>query len=270
MQVDAIAGTSVHLDQDGRGKLSSSRVPFTRFISVKVFAPQLSLNSGWLAGFLLSLIFTLCTGCAGTKLARQAVTPSYDPANVYREEANLPASIRRIALLPLTSATESADLAFGLESMRPVIQGAFAGARQFEMVVVSGDELRLLTGRASWNADDRLPADFLDKLRDKLAVDAVLFCSLTTYRAYEPLAIGWRIKLVDIDEPRVLWAVDELFDARVPEVAAGAVRFAERHPDTGSSLQDSRSILISARRFGHYAATELVRTMPGRTLAEAD
>lgn len=251
-------------------QLSSSRALFTRFTSVRMFAPQLSTAPRWLAGVCLSLLFTLCAGCAGTRLARQVVTPSYEPANVYREEAHLPSSIRRIAILPMTSATESADLMFGLETMRPVIQGAFASARQFEMVLVSGDELRLLTGRASWNADDRLPADFLDKLREKLAVDAVLFCSLTTYRAYEPLAIGWRIKLVDIDEPRVLWAVDELFDARVPEVAAGAVRFAERHPDTGSSLQDSRSILVSARRFGHYAATELVRTMPGRKVAKAD
>jgi hypothetical protein len=224
----------------------------------------------WFAGFYLSLLFLLCAGCAGTRLARQVMTPSYEPANVYREEPHLPSNIRRIALLPLTSATESADLMFGLESMRPVIQGAFASARQFELVLVSGDELRLLTGRASWKADDRLPSDFLDKLREKLAVDAVIFCSLTTYRAYEPLAVGWRIKLVDIDEPRVLWAVDELFDARVPEVAAGAVRFAERHPDTGSSLQDSRSILVSARRFGHYAATELVRTMPGRSVAKSD
>lgn len=224
----------------------------------------------WLATAALPLLLMFCAGCAGTMLARQAMTPSYEPANVYREDAHLPSGIRRIALLPLTYTVESADLAFGLESMRPVIQGAFASARQFEMVLVSAEELRLLTGRASWRADDRLPADFLDKLRDQLAVDAVLFCSLTTYRAYEPLAVGWRIKLVDADEPRILWAVDELFDARVPEVAAGAVRFAEHHPDTGSSLHDSRSILISAKRFGHYAATELVRTMPGRPVARAD
>jgi hypothetical protein len=221
------------------------------------------------ASGVLGLLF-FCWGCAGTRLDRQAMTPSYEPANVYREEPHLPSSIRRIAILPLTSATETADLTFGLESMKPVIHGAFASSRQFEMVLVSGEELRLMTGRPSWNADDRLPPDFLEKFRDKLAVDAVLFCSLTTYRAYEPLAIGWRIKLVDIDEPRVLWAVDEVFDARAPEVAAGAVRFAERHPDTGSSLQDSRSILVSARRFGHYAATELVQTMPGRSVAKAD
>lgn len=221
------------------------------------------------AGCILALL-CMGAGCAGSRLSGKVLTPSYEPANVYREEPNLPAGIRRIALLPLSSSTDGAELAFGLESMRPVIQGAFASARQFEMVIVSGDELRLLTGRANWSADDRLPADFLDKLREKLAVDAVLFCSLTAYRAYEPLAIGWRIKLVDIDEPRILWAVDELFDARMPEVAAGAVRFAERHPDTGSSLQDSRSILVSARRFGHYAATELVRTMPGRSVARAD
>lgn len=210
------------------------------------------------------------SGCIGPRAARQALTPSYEPTNVHREEAHLPSGIRRVALLPLTATTESADLQFGLDAMRPLIQDAFGSARQFETVPVSAEDLRLLTGRNHWNADDRFPADFFEKLREKLAVDAILFCSLTTYRAYEPIAIGWRIKMVDIDEPRILWAVDELFDARVPGVAAGAVRFAENHPETGTSLQDSRGILTSARRFGHYTAVELVRTMPGRTVARND
>jgi hypothetical protein len=95
-------------------------------------------------------------------------------------------------------------------------------------------------------------------------VDAVLFSRLTQYRAYEPLAVGWRLKLFDTAEPQVLWAVDEVFDARVPEVAAAARRYAQQHPDAGPSVQDAQGVLLSPRRFGRYAASAVVETLPGR------
>ena len=47
-------------------------------------------------------------------------------------------------------------------------------ARQFELVSVSADVLRLLTGRNSWSGEEKLPLDFFDKLKEKLGVDAVL------------------------------------------------------------------------------------------------
>ncbi len=95
-------------------------------------------------------------------------------------------------------------------------------------------------------------------------MDAVLFCRLTQYRAYEPLAVGWRLKLLDAEVPRILWAVDEVFDARVAEVAAAARRYAREHSEAVPSLQDSQSVLLSPRRFGQYTASAVVGTMPGR------
>jgi hypothetical protein len=74
--------------------------------------------------------------------------------------------------------------------------------------------------------------DFFEKLKEELGVQAVILPELTQYRPHEPLAVGWRLKLVDADEPRVIWAVDEVFDARVPSVAAAARRFADSHPDS--------------------------------------
>lgn len=217
--------------------------------------------------FLALLVCFLATGCAQNRFVRQAMTPSYVPSNVYAEEPNLPASLRRVALLPSGAIADTAEMAFGLESMEPALRAAFARTRAFELVPVSREELRLLTGRADWRPDDKLPPDLFDKLKEKLAVDAVLFSTLTAYRAYEPIAIGWRVKLIDTDEPRILWAVDEIFDARVPEVAAAAVRHAEHHRESTSSLEESRGVLTSVRRFGHYAASAVVGTMPGRDTA---
>ena len=58
--------------------------------------------------------------------------------------------------------------------------------------------------------------------------------------------------------------MDEVFDARVAEVAAAARRYAREYPEAIPSLHDSQSVLLSPRRFGQYTASAVVGTMPGR------
>lgn len=174
----------------------------------------------------------------------------------------LPSYIKRVAVLPLMILTDEAFMEFGRDSLQDVLWSELGRSRQFELVTVPPEELRLLTGRSGWSGEEKLPIEFFDILKDKLGVDAVLFSRLTQYRAYEPLAVGWRLKLMDAEVPRILWAVDEVFDARVPEVAAAARRHARESPET--TLHDSQSILLSPRRFGQYAASAVVGTMPGR------
>lgn len=208
------------------------------------------------------------TGCARTPLLGQVMTPSYEPSNVYREDAVIPPHIRRVAVLPMTTLDEdNAELGFGRDTLAPVLISELNRARRFELVILSAEDLRLISGRGAWNAEEKLPLEFFERIREKTGADAVMFSRLTLYRAYEPLAIGWRVKLIDADEPHILWAVDEVFDARDPSVAAAAVRYAQDSPDTPPSLADSRSVLLSVRRFGHYAAHAVVRTMPGRAVA---
>jgi len=216
-------------------------------------------------GALLCFIWPLLlTGCATSPFLSDFNTPSYTPSNVYRDEALLPSYVKRVAVLPLTTLTDESSMEFGRESLGPVLLNELGRSRQFELVTVPPDELRLLTGRSGWSSEEKLPSDFFEKLKDKLGVDAILFCRLTQYRAYEPLAVGWRLKLLDAEIPRILWAVDEVFDARVAEVAAAARRYARANPEAVPSLHDSQSVLLSPRRFGQYTASAVVGTMPGR------
>jgi TolB-like protein len=215
-------------------------------------------------GLGLLAFLPLFAGCAANSFLGQMTTSSYVPSNVYRADAHLSPEIKRVAVLPLTTLSDDSAMEFAREALGPVLVAELGRVRQFELVAVSAEELRLLTGRNTWSGEEKLPLDFFDKLRDKLGVDAVLFCRLTQYRAYEPLAVGWRLKLMDAAEPQVLWAVDEVFDARVPEVAAAARRYAQQHPDAGPSVQDAQGVLLSPRRFGRYAASAVVETLPGR------
>lgn len=213
------------------------------------------------------VVMVALAGCARRTFLARAITPAFEPGNIYREEGVLPSHIRRVAILPMSVSSDEGDLSFGRDTLEPIMRAEIGRVRRFEVVSISIDELRLLSGRGLWSAQDKLPLDFFERIREKFGADAVLFTEMTQFRGYEPLAVGWRCTLVETDEPHVLWAVDEVFDARIPSVAAAAIRYSDRNPDTSATLSDSRSVLISPRRFGRYAAHAVAETMPGRVIA---
>jgi len=235
--------------------------------------PELSQASARLPRrLLLGVVAAVCFGaghgCSRIPGLREATVASYQPGNVHRADPSLPVELKRVAMLPVTTLTDEASMEFGRDALGPLLANELARARAFELVVVTPEQLRGLTGRNTWTGEERLPLNFFETLKDRLGVDGVLFARLTQYRPYEPLSIGWRVKLIEAEEPRVLWAVDEVFDARVPGVAAAARRYARAHPGAAGDVD---GVLSSARQFGLYTASALVSTLPplGRP-AQAD
>jgi hypothetical protein len=201
------------------------------------------------------------SGCATDPLASCVAGADYRPSNVYTDEAPLPARLRRVAVLPLTFAGEHAESEYGRDTLEPVLIEEFRRTRQFEVVPISRDQLLRWTGRTAWTGEERLPQDFFEKLYAATDADGVMFCRLTQYHAYEPLAVGWRLRLINMDDLRTVWAADEVFDARQSDVAKSARRFAHCEP----AAADSRGILVSPRHFTQYTLCELFKTLPARS-----
>ena len=228
------------------------------------FFPWLGRRTSCATTLALSLATTLLAGCATNPLEDHVFGPSYQPQNIFTEAAILPPQLKRLAVLPLTTASQSTELEFGRAALEPVLLAELARVNHFELVPVTPEQLERWTGRSAWSGEEKLPQDFFDKLRAAAGVDGVLLSRLTQYRAYEPLVIGWRIKLLDAQKPRILWAVDEVFDARQAEVANAARRYAQSHPEAAPPVGDSRTALGSPRRFAHYTASAVLQTLPAR------
>jgi hypothetical protein len=209
--------------------------------------------------FTLALCTSLSSGCLFGAAHQETKTTT--TANVYHAAA-LPATLRRVAVLPLT--TDSADLITeeGRDTLQPVLFTELKKTRAFELVFVSPSQLRAVTGRAQWNAGETLPLDFFSRLHEAFGCDAVIFCRLGQYRAYPPLAVGWDLKLVDGNQQHVVWAIDEVFDAGDPSVETAARSYYERGIHTDDPLADPSSILLSPRRFGQYTASAALSTLP--------
>lgn len=206
--------------------------------------------------------------------AVQDYGPGYKPANVYRLASSLPARIRRVAVLPLTTSSGSSLLQDGTETLEPVLYAELEKCRRFEVVQVTGEQMHRLTGQSGWRTDEALPADFFTRVREATGCDAVLFSQLTRYQPYQPLATGWKFRLVETPNDdslaegfpgRTLWSADELLDSGDPAVANSAREYYMQHLRNAGPAPDATTILSSPTRFGQYTLSTLLNTLPERT-----
>jgi hypothetical protein len=214
--------------------------------------------------FFTAVVCALLAGCAiGTPrdLVRGS---SYQPENVYAATNALPANVRRVVVLPLVCDENNYDLTEGRAALEPVMRDELIKTKKFEIVSSDSDFLQNRTGRADWASDETLPPELFNLLRDNSGCDAVLLCRLTVFRAYPPLAVGWRVRLVDAQTGRTIWAADEVFDAGQPKVDNGARRHQLTQERGPNGAPDEWFIQNSPSKFGQYAAARLLATLPAR------
>jgi hypothetical protein len=221
----------------------------------------------------------------GLKLANAADLFGSDlkPDNIFRASAVLPPDLKRVVVLPLAHDESRAELAPGCEMLDPVLQAELIKTKKFEVVPVGAEALESLTELPSWTGSEILPAKFFDSLKRVYGCDAVLFCQLTTYQPYAPLAVGWRMKLVDVSTQKIIWAGDMIYDADNAVVAKDAREFQKQqqgsppaakkifnfvsnwiYHGTTPATEDQWIILTSPRLFGEYSAVKLLQTLPER------
>lgn len=186
------------------------------------------------------------------------------PDNVFAYPPKLSQNLQRVALLPLTAESQAADLPEGCENLQPVLLDELTRTKKFEVVAVNPEILRGGSGRQAWTGAEELPVDFFDTLRREYGCDAVLFSELTVYRAYAPMVIGWRLKLVDARTREIIWAADQVFDAGQPPVAQATWHFWIRRDKASANDENRWASANSPRQFGHYTAAAVFGTLPER------
>ena len=223
--------------------------------------PGVWQRAGWLAG-----MFAIGSSLASAQTNAPAKfrPDEFRPDNIFAAPGKLSAKLLRVAVLPLASENTSGLLPEGCAALTPVVWDQAVKSKRCEAVTVDADKLRAATGRAAWTGGEVLPPDFFEFLRREYGCDAVLFGEVTAYRAYAPLAVGWRFKLVNAHTGQTIWAADEIFDAADKKVAKSAQRF--EHPKPHFPLVESGdwAVLNSPRRFGGYSAAALLKTLPER------
>lgn len=225
---------------------------------------QLLRFSSITGAFLVVCCALFLTACGGGKTGtfrNESSIPSYVPTN-HAGIPILPASIRRVVILPMYW---NADAGAGfLEFMDATMTSELNKTNLIEVVPLSRKDMVAVFGKSQIASYEVIPADSFDRLRAEYAADAVLMIDLTGYRAYKPLYMGIRSKLINIQTGESLWAFDNSFDAGDPTVAMGARRFAQLRDTTPYPLDTDSPILISPRLFSRYVAFMTFSTLPPR------
>jgi hypothetical protein len=188
----------------------------------------------------------------------------YKPTNIYRKGLALDPEVKRVAVLPMTTLQPTQAFQAGVVSLQPLLHAELEKAKRFELITVSPEQLQNWTGQRVWRADEQLPPDFFDRIREETGCQGVLFDQLTRYQPYQPVAVGWKMTLVYNKEHQISWMADEVFDAGDDGVANAARAYESGHIVTQSPLPDPNAILSSPSRFGQYTLNALLATMPER------
>jgi hypothetical protein len=212
----------------------------------------------------LAAATALLAGCETSGFKAVMLGSPYKPNNIFIAAPQLPGDLKRVAVLPLTCGGRRTDLAEGRDALGPVLIAELIKAKKLEVVPVPPGDLNRLTGRMDWTSEEVLPAGLLGLLVKEYGCDAILFCELTEFRAYAPLAVGWRLKLVDARSQKTIWAGDEHFDAGNPAVIAGAQLYQRRKQVVLDDNSGDWLAVNSPRRFGQYSIAILLRTLPAR------
>lgn len=213
------------------------------------------------AALVMGGVLSVVAGCATPSVNDPArLGPFYQPRN-YAGEAQMPADMRRVLLLPLASGqVATAESAMALD---PVLLSALQRQNRFEIVPLTRADLQRLFHVDECSSAGALPADFVEVLRRQYAADGVLLVDLTVYRPYRPLAIGLRAKLANLSgETRYLWTFDNVFALSDPDVANSARHFFLQSGRPGMPGDPTLAVLESPTRFGAYVAEAMFTTLP--------
>ena len=209
------------------------------------------------------LLAVLVGGCMHSPPAQPGagLGPEFEPQNFHQTSAWLPRDVRRVAVLPLTAASEELLNSSTRDQLEQLLPRELNRTELFEIIPIEPATLRRWTGRSRWGITDALPANFFPLLREQLGCDAVIFAHVTAFRAYTPMVMGWKLHLVDTRQPQIWWACDVMYDAGDQKVARGAQRFEREQQGSRLTAGEPATILRSPGRFGQFTLATSLETL---------
>jgi hypothetical protein len=228
-----------------------------------VLIKEMGLMSGRIYYCIFALLSALFgAGCSTIPGLKPEVL--YVPTNIYVQTNAFDLKLKRAAVLPVTTQGSAEVMESGVETLQPLVVTELDKSKRFEVVVVPMEKVKQWTGQGQWKADAPLPQNLLKQVKEFTGSDVVLFCQLTRYHPYQPIAVGWKLSLIRNADQQVIWSADEVFDAGNPEVAAAARHFYVQNVGGASALGDPETILRSPTEFGQYTLNALFETLPVR------
>jgi hypothetical protein len=197
----------------------------------------------------LGLTFIL-TGCGIEKICEPAPTCYY--VNPHK---NLNA-VGRVALIELTNDSSyphiSADVT---EALFEAIQKK----QKFGLTVIRQNDPLWRSLHLEMNATYTF--EELSTMRNTLKSDAVLFGSVTGYKPYPHMFIALRLKLIDLSDGQLLWAIEQVWDTADKTTQNNIKSFYDHNILPGCDSLEEKLGTVSSLKFIKFVACEAAETL---------
>jgi len=208
--------------------------------------------------FLLSVIclLVLLSGCQ----FHTASTPKVcRPADYYLNPDKELCTVGRVAIVEL-------DNDSGLPQISACLTEALFLALQkkqiFGLTMVRQDE-------PTWHSlqlkpDSMYSLEQLLAIRKALKCDAVLVGTITQYKPYPHTAVGLRMRLLDLKDGQLLWALEQVWDGADKAIESRIKSYLQSQMRSGLAPLREQLVVVSPLNFIKFVAYEVAETLQPR------
>lgn len=111
------------------------------------------------------------------------------------------------------------------------------------------------------DADSTYTDEQISSIRETLKCDAVLIGSVTEFRAYPHMAVGLRLRLLDLRNGRLIWALEQIWDISDRPTEARIKRYYKSEKSSDSAASQQRLAALSPLEFIRFVCFEVAETM---------
>jgi hypothetical protein len=102
-------------------------------------------------------------------------------------------------------------------------------------------------------------------IRKTLKCDAILVGTITKYQPYPHMAVGLRLKLVDLNDGQLLWALEQIWDGADKTTERRIKNYFKHHIHSGLAPLHEQLMVVSSLKFINFVAYEVAETLhPGK------
>jgi hypothetical protein len=101
----------------------------------------------------------------------------------------------------------------------------------------------------------------LSTMRKSLNCDAVLIGTVTGFEPFPHLTIGLRLKLIDLTDGQLLWALEQIWDTTDKTTESRIKNYYSRHNLLGSATLQEKLGTVSSLRLIKFVAYETAETL---------
>ena len=184
--------------------------------------------------------------------------PVYDPMKgaCYLNPKKSPSRLGRVALVEFDNKSSYPEIS---KDVSEALYVALQKKQQFGLTTV--EQTDPVWRSLQIGPDGSFSPEQCVKIRQKLQSDAILTGVVTEFRPYPHLMIGLRLRLIDLTDGQLVWAVEQVWDSGDRDTEARIKKYLKLQTRSSRGSMADRLMVVSTLDFMKFVAYEVGLTL---------